>query len=1599
MAPRTRSQTKAPKANTALNRIVKAIPTPIRRDSSSSSSSSSSSLSSSYSLVLNALSAQRSTRSPTFSDSVDEEELHFVYQKCQVMMDNLDIHQTDFQDKHAVSDQIDSDGSFNDKALQSVYQKCQAMMDHLDLDQSHPGDPGDQQDAGENDSNDDFVEHSHSRPPVSACPPTPDSSQDDQGPSVHHIIMCSMARPALWAIAYQNLSTLKHQTWIEASVLNFFLLSLWYSVSGQTRVRYVDFFSAMLSISSGIHSLPDVQEIQLFQQRHMFDSLPADPSVPVAFVVLSSGHFFVVVFDYQENLALVLGRRISGNVSEDPDPYYDDRRDDWNGWNGPLYWMRIAALHGYDPVKPDQVDVQVRNWTQNGYDCGPIATFVMESLMNTGLYNASNSLHIPPIPCGHRLRLRMLATVKEACRRSWENYRYLSSTNLPPGDIWSQWDDTASVTEQTILQVQQEASGEQHASIIRELNVVAANCLVCQRANNIGLQRSQFVPAPSDSDVSKDQDDIEEDQPVLNSKSRRLKNLLRRYPYVSRARARDHLPSQAVHGRTEPVIENTFEIIQERKHVKDWTTGYMFRFPRPTPAVHLSAYEGHRWKTFDRSYDDYEGGPVLESLQQDRNPYEIVEEPYYRPGLWTSFRDYGYRLLPSFSQMFYLDPPIKLTDHILPVGITEDYMPSLQINNHVTGKYALCRRPTSSDVAENQVQVNDVVILSAAQMIKTGTANSEDLINTFICGRHQDRRHICLDLELDHVPLTSKDLDVVVDIDSLIWVTRSLHFHTPLAVYLGPILEDKAPMHKNNHVYVDILVPQSQEDADAIGDRTEWMTMSFPLCGIPHTVLGALSSASSAMMIHRDEMTHRHANRIPKEVLDFFWEHLLLPAIRQHADVGSAPYVCLTLNEVKFKARKGNSKKAGRPRAVPFTMELLKKIQSTMEDIIQQDPSRYANYGSFFFVLDCKGIKLWAKTSLFQEDTSLIKVLSSGIPALDWSYMVDRNNGELLVDLGIGIHPTCDQKLVGLWRLDALEASFGAGGFLRGNIHHTCTLGRYGGIQAEMSQERARQTHVAFRSAYNLSYEVVRPNDNMPTFVMDKDAYALNNGFMEECTQAIRMYSGEAKKRSYGVRDEYRMGGMAMEHVMAELSDKMKAFIDSDPILWIPSEVWFEFLSQRVRALQLAQIDLYNLNPSNLGILTGILCHLIRCTSSTPIILDYHVRESMALLQFSRICERFGMFFLMDLDLQKTPLLPAVQQYDDLEVLKLMQAKLKKKDGRPIWPRLASNNDSEQFPIGNMPTWAMVIKTIRDQPWLIMQSWMWSADLSYLEPVVGKLFVQFTCQLWIQMDDAWLMDPEQRPEPTSLQDAIQSWSLNTIFVMLRACTFKACNADIPGSAGTGRRQASFAERMNVYFPDPTQDSKPAHRSPWSVFWTKPGYIWEYHHLIQDYMTSEMFEVTDRLGKIFSLLQTLPDSIKGTSKTPGRTWRSEDDKVVLATNPKFYKIEGLSVETGVQRTRKKTNRVLKPRNKLQMDLMEHAGYGDLLASRALLTERQKLQEARKRKSGKAKNARKPPAKQTKAQMREREAEKGKVGEEEEEGELEEEEFADNECDNV
>ena len=103
----------------------------------------------------------------------------------------------------------------------------------------------------------------------------------------------------------------------------------------------------------------------------------------------------------------------------------------------------------------------------------------------------------------------------------------------------------------------------------------------------------------------------------------------------------------------------------------------------------------------------------------------------------------------------------------------------------------------------------------------------------------------------------------------------------------------------------------------------------------------------------------------------------------------------------------------------------------------------------------------------------------------------------------------------------------------------------------------------------------------------------------------------------------------------------------SNPVLWLSSNVWFDLLARRMEEIQRTQIQLKRLNPPNLGILIGILNHMLQSIISTPIVYDFHVRESLALLKYRHVVEQANMFFLLELELDLQPCLDNVQESND----------------------------------------------------------------------------------------------------------------------------------------------------------------------------------------------------------------------------------------------------------------------------------------------------------------------------------------------------------------
>jgi hypothetical protein len=154
-------------------------------------------------------------------------------------------------------------------------------------------------------------------------------------------------------------------------------------------------------------------------------------------------------------------------------------------------------------------------------------------------------------------------------------------------------------------------------------------------------------------------------------------------------------------------------------------------------------------------------------------------------------------------------------------------------------------------------------------------------------------------------------------------------------------------------------------------------------------------------------------------------------------------------------------------------------------------------------------------------------------------------NGTLLIDLGITHHPIHSNPVVGLWYLDSLEASFGAAGFTTGTIHHLNTLSLFGGLQAEMSLQHMQFSHVVFRSSYNLAYEVTRPLDNNRELFKDKDAYVLDEDYVGYINKVTEIYTNDAIHKSFGVRNEIRLGGEAFLRIVNDLDFQATLFTSS----------------------------------------------------------------------------------------------------------------------------------------------------------------------------------------------------------------------------------------------------------------------------------------------------------------------------------------------------------------------------------------------------------------------------------------------------------------------
>lgn len=395
-----------------------------------------------------------------------------------------------------------------------------------------------------------------------------------------------------------------------------------------------------------------------------------------------------------------------------------------------------------------------------------------------------------------------------------------------------------------------------------------------------------------------------------------------------------------------------------------------------------------------------------------------------------------------------------------------------------------------------------------------------------------------------------------------------------------------------------------------------------------------------------------------------------------------------------------------------------------------------------------------------------------------------------------------------------------------------------------------------------------------------------------------------------------------------------------------------------MREIQRTQITIVKKNPPNLGILTGLLNHMLRSTTSTPIVYDFHVRESLALLEYRNVLETAGMFFLQEFDLESETCLEEVQQIDDVIVLALMGVNAKAQRDRAVgrmdaWRSMES--ELEDYPLGRTPTWNRLKAAIANSAAMIMRPWKWSTRLSNTQLTVGRLIVKFTRHVWL------MLTPEVfkglRPFPMSLQEAMKCWTITSIDDTLSAVTFEACNSGLHDGTGVtpgrmGPKSRPFMDRCQLFFPDP--DASHRRKTQWSRLWEGDGYIAEFHRVMEAMTENQQESLKEELREVFSGLHCLPAS-------GARVWMQKNDSIVFITNPSFYRIDSIGRGSDSQRRAPKARRTVKltkGKRIFAADLMDSQPF-DTDGNLRRKTDRQKRREINKKMTMDKRNKRVPP----------------------------------------
>jgi hypothetical protein len=569
------------------------------------------------------------------------------------------------------------------------------------------------------------------------------------------------------------------------------------------------------------------------------------------------------------------------------------------------------------------------------------------------------------------------------------------------------------------------------------------------------------------------------------------------------------------------------------------------------------------------NFDDYASAP----LSTQRTPPVLNTWTFDSSGFmvlptWTSsWKDNGHRLPPDFARISSKNNPTDYISRLFPFeplttnetpeanndlnadsfpengrDDLTDYASQLSVEPSETGQSTASEESGSDNMNSFVDSRRNPISMSSAEMLKEAgpTSRTKESYDVFVRGKTRRDEFINLDIEKDHVPLTRKKIGISIDIDSIIWVTRGLEFSCRGAInlHLKPHYSSLPPFSANPSVYVTLLEPP--DDEVEMKQPQSRSRTTFPLSSIPHMPFGYFGEATQQFnlyvffprMVHKNNNNNRAITLMPLELQELWLSEAVFKALDLSLGcyTGTSEYLPHSTDQLKWKA--GGQ---GRQPTFPVSPSAVSSLLANIRSLSKNNEDLLSRFGSFFFVLDTRGIKTLTKQHISEKNA--FQTLQSLVPSLDWTHMMDRKYGELYLDLGVSFHPIfTSEPMVGLWRLSSLRSSYSLMGHSKKNFkefHHN-TMQDYGGMKAQTSDKIREHTHISKRISYNLHFEAVRHPGQQDYISTLGDAIRCNQKYVEGCQRWVKVLE-EGEKHSYGVRDELR----ASAHVVNELLPKV----------------------------------------------------------------------------------------------------------------------------------------------------------------------------------------------------------------------------------------------------------------------------------------------------------------------------------------------------------------------------------------------------------------------------------------------------------------------------